>query len=776
MKALALLLFFCCVPPVHAGEAEQVFERTRDSVMRISTLDERGLPDGEGSGVVIGPAQVVTNCHVVHEANTILVYAGAKKFPATWTLADLKRDLCLLQVAGLPAPASALRSSEELTKGEQVFAVGNPLGFGLSVSSGLISNLNRSTAETQILTSAPISPGSSGGGLFDAQGRLVGITTGFYFGAQNLNIALPAEWIRELVQRGTPVPAAAHPGPDPEWEASAESLQNAGDWGKLSEWAQRWEKAWPGSSMALRYLGYSLIRTERYREAEQALLSALEKDPRDAGALSYLAIAHRALGDKKIAFEELQRALALHPSSGYEYRLLASWHREDGNLDQGLASAQASLRMTPWDTDSWEISGELLQKKGRYQEAQEAYRAVLRLRPNDPVASSNLASILAYRGETEAARRTLSDSSGKKGNDGQTWQNIGAAEERKERYPEAEKAYRKALDLDPTLASAWNGLGGILVRSGRDREAEEAYRQATKLKAAPGTAWFNLGVVLRDRGDTAGAQAAFEAATVADPKYFTAWYSLGLLQRDRKNLPQAAAALETASSLDPSKCEVWAVLGETRLRLGHREAGFQALQEAEKLDPKNEAALIELARYFGENKDYERALLYADRALEINSASAVSWSSKGYSLLKLKRLPEALQALETAVRLQPDFSNAWINLGEAYLRQKLAGKAIVALEKALQLAPGAADARLLVSQAYVGTGQYAKAQVHIEKALQQAPAFADAWVLRTILLVQENKKIEAESAYGKLKSLNPKLAQELYQQYRRAGRVLDWAE
>jgi tetratricopeptide (TPR) repeat protein len=762
MKTVSLLMLLCCwAQIVHAGDAEQVFERVGISVVTITTLDERNQIDGEGSGVVIGPEQVVTNCHVVNEANLILVYAAGKKFAATLVSGNIKRDLCLLQVAELKAPAVKIRSSEDLTKGEPVYAVGNPLGFGLSVSSGLVSTINRSQGETQVFTSAPISPGSSGGGLFDSKGRLVGITTRLYFGAQNLNMALPAEWVNDLAQKGLPLKIVEPMAPDPDWNDTAESLHNSGDWGKLLEWTRRWRKVWPTSSVADYYLAIALFKTNKVQEAEQALNSALEKNPRDANALSYLSMVHDSLGDKKAAYEDLQRAQKLQPSLGYGYRLLADWQKADGNLDEAITSIETSLRLTPWDCDSWEVLGELRQGKRQYHEAEEAYRTVLRLKPDYPTASSNLASVLAYLGKAEAARRALPTNSDNQSNAAQTWLNIGVAEDKKQRFREAEHAYRKALDLDSHQAGAWQALGGVLLRSNRTKEAEDAFRQAVKFQPALGISWFNLGNLLRDRGDKEEAKIAYEKATSAEPGGFGAWYNLGLLLHDQGNLSLAATVLETASRLDPTKSDVWAILGETQIRLDRDEDGFRSLQKAEKIDPKNETTMQGLSMYFGRRKDYDRSIFYIERALEINSASANSWSNKGYSLLKLKRYTEAGRALETAVRLQPDFANAWINLGETYLRQNQAGKAIVTLEKALQLAPAAADARFYAGQAYAGTGQYAKAQVHIEKLLQLKPQFPDALIMQTVIFIQQNKKLEALSAYSKLKALNPNRAKEL---------------
>jgi S1-C subfamily serine protease len=90
---------------------------------------------------------------------------------------DPERDLVQLRVSGLKAPPVEIRPSKTLQTGERVYAIGAPEGFELTLSEGLISSLRRLEGAQIIQTTAPISSGSSGGGLFDAQGRLIGITT-----------------------------------------------------------------------------------------------------------------------------------------------------------------------------------------------------------------------------------------------------------------------------------------------------------------------------------------------------------------------------------------------------------------------------------------------------------------------------------------------------------------------------------------------------------------------------------------------------------------------
>lgn len=211
---------------------EELYERIAPSVWLVET--DHGNGQGSiGSAVVIGPAELVTNCHILEKARAISVMHDRRRLPARLQHRDPVRDLCQLQVPGLSAPSVLVASASTLRPGTRVFAIGNPRGLELTISDGLVSGLrhDRSGNLQYVQISVPISPGSSGGGLFDVYGRLVGITTSGLRESQNLNFALPADWISELPRRagdqalarvapsapestappGAPLPPAAEP-------------------------------------------------------------------------------------------------------------------------------------------------------------------------------------------------------------------------------------------------------------------------------------------------------------------------------------------------------------------------------------------------------------------------------------------------------------------------------------------------------------------------------------------------------------------------------------
>jgi len=182
----------------------ELYASLEPSVWVVRTFDKDNLPLGQGSAVVIATETLTTNCHVLRKAKRVEVTHRNVVRAATLELWDTARDLCQLRAPGLQAPAVALADDGAIAVGQSVVALGAPAGLELTLSTGIVSALRHDDAGrlVAIQTSAAISRGSSGGGLFDERGRLVGITTAMVAGdAQNLNLALPVAMVRELPER-----------------------------------------------------------------------------------------------------------------------------------------------------------------------------------------------------------------------------------------------------------------------------------------------------------------------------------------------------------------------------------------------------------------------------------------------------------------------------------------------------------------------------------------------------------------------------------------------
>src|SRR5262245_16832246 len=200
-----------------------LFERVSPSVVSIqATKINKAKPQRRfetivGSGVIIDKdGQLLTNAHVVDGAASLLVtFARRTKTPAKVMGLDPVLDLALLRVESSgPRPAARLGDSSGIKVGDEVVAIGNPIGLDQTMTRGIVSGLNRTlpgvSDEPMIQTDAPINPGNSGGPLVDRCGQVIGLNTLISEDAQSIGFAVPINAaksvLRELRENGRIVP------------------------------------------------------------------------------------------------------------------------------------------------------------------------------------------------------------------------------------------------------------------------------------------------------------------------------------------------------------------------------------------------------------------------------------------------------------------------------------------------------------------------------------------------------------------------------------------
>jgi len=165
---------------------------------------------GAGSGVIIAPdGYVLTNSHVVQGARRLrATLTDGSSLEARLAGADPATDLAVIRAEGSSLPHAGLGDSASLRAGQLVIAIGNPLGFQSSVSTGVVSALGRALRsqegrliENVIQHTAPLNPGNSGGPLVDSRGRVVGVNTAIIAMAQGIGFAIPADTAKWVVSQ-----------------------------------------------------------------------------------------------------------------------------------------------------------------------------------------------------------------------------------------------------------------------------------------------------------------------------------------------------------------------------------------------------------------------------------------------------------------------------------------------------------------------------------------------------------------------------------------------
>ncbi len=175
----------------------QIFSDLNLSVYKIVAMNDEQLIDkkndsqiSQGSAVALSDRIAITNCHVLEGMNVFGAFVNDEFVTFELAAKDKKKDLCVIRSSSPLTFAHLTKDYSRLKVGEQVYAIGSPSGLRNTLSEGIVSGLREIKGIQHIQTTTPISPGSSGGGLFDAEGKLIGITT-FRIGDNgNLNFAV----------------------------------------------------------------------------------------------------------------------------------------------------------------------------------------------------------------------------------------------------------------------------------------------------------------------------------------------------------------------------------------------------------------------------------------------------------------------------------------------------------------------------------------------------------------------------------------------------------
>jgi predicted O-linked N-acetylglucosamine transferase (SPINDLY family) len=277
--------------------------------------------------------------------------------------------------------------------------------------------------------------------------------------------------------------------------------------------------------------------------------------------------------------------------------------------------------------------------------------------------------------------------------DGQQYAaDVGAAFRRMWREWCGESGRPGARVLTANDAAAQCNRGVALEETGRIDEAIAAYRRAIELKPSLAAAHYNLGSALRRKGRFDEAITAFGCAIELEPGHGAAHSNLGGTLQQAGRLDEAIAAYRQAIAIEPTSVGAHSNLGSAWADLGRFDDAVAALGRALQLDPSNGAACCNLGVALQAIGRLDEAIAAYGRALELAPDSAKTYSNLANALKDVGRGDEAIAALGCAIRLQPDLAVAHNNLGNLLKDQGRLDEAFASFQRALDQQPDYAPA------------------------------------------------------------------------------------
>jgi tetratricopeptide (TPR) repeat protein len=306
---IGILIF----PVLAFADADKIFKENSKAVVVVVTLNEKGEPISQGRGFVVRPdGAVVTNYHVISNAKDIKVKIGNKVLNVEGLIyTDKENDLVILKVKGEKLPTVALGDFAKANIGEKVYVISSPEGLENTISDGLLSGIREITFDKKVIQiTAPISPGSSGGPVFNKDGEVIGVATFLIKESQNLNFAMPVTLVKDKIDRKKVV--AIKDSEIEDYKKTAEywfyrgvSYHDAGMYKEAIDVFKQAIKINPDDADAHNNLGFTYgLFLKMHKEAIEEYKQAIRIKPDDKMTHIHLGETYLILGDRGSALEE----------------------------------------------------------------------------------------------------------------------------------------------------------------------------------------------------------------------------------------------------------------------------------------------------------------------------------------------------------------------------------------------------------------------------------------------------------------------------------------
>jgi len=393
------------------ADADKIYRESGPSVVVVIAIDREGKSMSQGSGFVVREdGAVATNYHVISRATEIKIKIGPKLLDVEGVLyVDLDNDVALLKVEGKGYPTVRLGDANSLLVGEKVYVIGSPQGLENTISEGILSGIREISSKRRILQmTAPISPGSSGGPVFNAKGEVVGVATFLIEENQNLNFALPIDLITPgLSSKDLVSPRDAC---RVDFAQTSACYYNQGlAYGTLGEYnraADAFTKALtidPKKAEVYVALGAIYSNLGRYQEALDMLHEALKSQPEEAALLNALAAVYGQMGRYKEALAGFEKSAAVRADNPIAYYGMATTYAKMKRFREAVKAGKQAVELDPESAQFRGFLGYAYTELNMANEAAAAFKAAIRLDPDDPRMHFGLGRAYVLMGERSSA-------------------------------------------------------------------------------------------------------------------------------------------------------------------------------------------------------------------------------------------------------------------------------------------------------------------------------------------------------------------------------------
>jgi tetratricopeptide (TPR) repeat protein/S1-C subfamily serine protease len=815
----------------YTGIVKKVDDIAQQVTVRIDA------PNGEnGSGTIVGKEgntySVLTACHVVSAPckpenlidNWVITMPDGEKLVVksgkdAVTILNPDIDVAVIRFNSSKNYAVATIGNYTIKDEQWLFMTGFP-GKDQSKQRLLTVGTVRAKEESAFVTKDQYSVGNgqelvyrnqsyggmSGGGVFDTEGRLVGVNTG----SENAPFIEQGEYQEIGLGYSLGVPITTFLGIAEAAKFSTQNLPkvanpasevNDNEIQQIKAQLFRFQVPQSGATVAdwVNY-GNALWRAGEYTEAVRAFDRAItllgkEKKGENLANIYYakgLTLAHN--GQDTEALKAFQESTTIFPQFPNAWRrqgfMLVNLQRYPEAL---IAYEQAIAKGDKQDFVLYVEQGGVLRELKRYPEALASYGQAISLKPNHPWAYVNRGLVYEQKGEKDLALNDYNLAILLNPKTALTYSNRGLVYEQKGEKDLALNDYNLAILLDPKFAWAYSNRGTLYAEKGEKDLALNDYNQAILLAPQLAMAYINRGKLYNDMGKKDLALKDYNQAILLDPKFAWAYNNRGGTYVDMGEKDLALKDYNQAILLDPKLTFTYINRGKLYDDMGKKDLALNDYNQAILLNPKFANAYVDRGNLYdgmGKKdlalKDYNQAILldpkfvvaYVNRGLLYNDMGekdlalkdynqailldpklAVAYVNRGLLYNDMGEKDLALQDYNQAININPKFANAYVNRGNLYAEKGENELALNDYNQSIILDPQDADTYYMRGGLYAKKGEKKLALQDYNQAILLNPQDAIAHFDRGILYYDIGEKDLALKDYNQAILLNPQYAE-----------------
>ena len=393
------LSLFRITTATSAPTAEQIAEKALAATVYLEMTGRNGKTLGIGSGFFVRQNLIATNFHVVEGAakGTAKQVGKYAKYSIDGVFAtDQKNDLAILKVTAFRGEPLPLGDSDTVKIGETVYVAGNPKRLEGTFSDGIISSIRGSASRKLLQMTAPMSPGSSGGPALNGKGEVIGVSFATIEGGQNLNFAIPSNYLKSLLKRLVPA------------KPYQQEVQTTADAVELVAAIADYDKSIrlePDYADDYVNRGHLKSQLSQYFGAIADYSRAIRLKPDYANAYYYRGKAKHDLGKYSGAIADYSKSIRLKPNYAAAYNDRGKAKTDLGEHSVASADYDMAIRLKPDYVDAYVNRGHLKSQLSQYSGAISDYNMAIRLKPDDADVYLNRGRAKTLLGYTREAKQ-----------------------------------------------------------------------------------------------------------------------------------------------------------------------------------------------------------------------------------------------------------------------------------------------------------------------------------------------------------------------------------